>query len=388
MMILVKAIGFITCASLALVALVSKISEIHHKRQDPAFLALLNAFALCAMAFTMAALQLVDYVDQWLGVPDITALMAHVLALAWNTAALVVIILWSKGPDKARLRIRAWLVAVSLITAVEIILFTVAVTGSESKNFWINNATQPVGAVYIALYLLVLEVTRLAIFLLCWRYYGAATDPWLRRGLRTAALGSAILLIYGPARGVTLLPIQIDRVAWETGLTLCMTSGMFLLLLGLITPTWGSYLSDFRQWIRDINSYRALYPLWSDICRAVPDVVLHPPASSLRDELILWDVNYRLYRRAIEIRDGWLALRSYLNPQITLGAIEQSEDFDEDLQVAVDVTRITSALKEYAKGEAIGYDPGNGVARLRDTEDFVDEIDWLVRLAKAYARSS
>jgi hypothetical protein len=388
MMILAKAIGFITCASLALAALVTKISEIHHKRHAPAFLALLNAFALCAMAFTMAALQLVGYVDQWLGIPDVTALMAHVLALAWNTAALVVIILWSKGPDEARLKIRAWLVVVILVAAVEIILFAVAAPGGESKDFWINNETHPLGAVYIALYLLVLEVTRLAIFLLCWRNSRVAADPWLRRGLCIAALGSAALLVYGLARGVTLLPIQIDRVAWETGLTLCMTSGMFLLLLGLSTPTWGSYLSDFRRWIKNISSYHALYPLWSDVCRAVPDVVLHPTTSSLRGELILWDVNYRLYRRVIEIRDGWLALRSYLNPQTVLGPAEQGERSDEDLQVAVDVTRITSALKAYAKGEAINFDPGNGVTRLRDTEDFVGEIDWLVRLAKAYTRSS
>jgi hypothetical protein len=90
----------------------------------------------------------------------------------------------------------------------------------------------------------------------------------------------------------------------------------------------------------------------------------------------------------IEIRDGWLALRSYLNPQTVLGPAEQGERSDEDLQVAVDVTRITSALKAYAKGEAINFDPGNGVTRLRDTEDFVGEIDWLVRLAKAYTRSS
>jgi hypothetical protein len=388
MMILVKATSFIACASLALTAFASKIPEIRHKRRDPALLAFLSNLALATMAFTMAALQLVNYVDQWLGIPDVTALIAHILALASNTASLVVVILWMKGPDGARSRIRAWLVAVSLITAVEITLFVVGSSGSESKSFWIDNATHPLGAVYIALYLLVLEVVRLAIFRLCWSYSLVATDPWLRRGLRTAALGSATLLIYGPARGVTLLPIQINRVAWEIGLTVCMTSGVFLLLLGLVAPSWGPYLSDFRRWTRDISSYRALYPLWSDICQAVPDVVLHPSASPLRDQLILRDVNYRLYRRVIEIRDGWLALRSYLNPQIALEAAGQGELANEDPQVALGVTHIRSALRAYAEGEAISDNPGNEVPRLPDTEDFVGEIDWLVRLAKAYVRSS
>jgi hypothetical protein len=167
-----------------------------------------------------------------------------------------------------------------------------------------------------------------------------------------------------------------------------MTSGVFLLLLGLVAPSWGPYLSDFRRWTRDISSYRALYPLWSDICQAVPDVVLHPSASPLRDQLILRDVNYRLYRRVIEIRDGWLALRSYLNPQIALEAAGQGELANEDPQVALGVTHIRSALRAYAEGEAISDNPGNEVPRLPDTEDFVGEIDWLVRLAKAYVRSS
>jgi hypothetical protein len=62
-------------------------------------------------------------------------------------------------------------------------------------------------------------------------------------------------------------------------------------------------------------SLRRLYPLWAGLCQAVPGIALDP-VPVWADRLDPRDLQMRLYRRVIEIRDGYLALTPVAVPGI------------------------------------------------------------------------
>jgi hypothetical protein len=62
-------------------------------------------------------------------------------------------------------------------------------------------------------------------------------------------------------------------------------------------------------------SLRRLYPLWAGLCQAVPGIALDP-VPAWADRLDPRDLQVRLYRRVIEIRDGYMALTPVAVPDI------------------------------------------------------------------------
>jgi hypothetical protein len=73
----------------------------------------------------------------------------------------------------------------------------------------------------------------------------------------------------------------------------------------------GGVLAGIRHRHRDL---RQLYPLWELLYRATPGIALDPPRSALADAIRLRNLEFRRYRRIIEIHDGRLALRPHLDP--------------------------------------------------------------------------
>ena len=77
-------------------------------------------------------------------------------------------------------------------------------------------------------------------------------------------------------------------------------------------PAWGprAGVPALYEWATRYRACRRLYPLWRDLCKAFPDLALVPPESTVTDALAVRGLELRLTRRAIEIRDGRLALRA------------------------------------------------------------------------------
>ena len=74
----------------------------------------------------------------------------------------------------------------------------------------------------------------------------------------------------------------------------------------------GGVLPATQRWplVRQAGFYRSLrrlYPLWDGLCQAVPGIALDP-VPAWADRLDPRDLRMRLYRRVIEIRDGYMAL--------------------------------------------------------------------------------
>ncbi|MER5777487.1 MAB_1171c family putative transporter [Streptomyces sp. NPDC002039] len=140
---------------------------------------------------------------------------------------------------------------------------------------------------------------------------------WVRRGLRTAAVGACLDLVYALGRFADVFLVHrvhrgCDPSTWANATRTCLTVGLTLNTIGWTAPLWGSRVRAVQAWWADYRNFRRLRPLWYALYRAHPEISLQPASRS--DLLALWDLRFRLHRRVIEIRDGCLALGGQVTP--------------------------------------------------------------------------
>jgi hypothetical protein len=120
---------------------------------------------------------------------------------------------------------------------------------------------------------------------------------------------------------------------------------------------------------------------------ATPEIALNAPRSRLADMILVRDLNYRLYRRVIEILDGQRSLRPHLAP----ATAESINGYSDRAGVTNDQTReavkLHAALNAKAYGGLPLTDPVSAPARSPD-ESLDDEIKRMVALAKAFRHST
>ncbi|MEU5693421.1 MAB_1171c family putative transporter [Actinosynnema sp. NPDC020468] len=377
----VESATFACCALVAWLAFGVKVFELRGKRADPALCALVPALGLCGFAFAAAALAADGRVDRWLGA-GVVALVSHLLMLCWVLGLLAVLAHWTLPGAAARSTCRVLAVVGLTVVGTQTALF--AAGGFRSRFYLVDGPSRVVDLVYLAPCLTVVELAWLVAVVQCGRYARAARGRHLVVGLRIAAIGAGVLLPHGPVRAGVLLAADRARSAWEVGLALWQGVGMSLLLLGITVPALCVRVTASRGWLRDVRDYRALFPLWRDICTALPSIALHPPVAPAVERLVLRDLRHRLYRRVIEIRDGWLVLRSHVDPHTAhevAASLSTTGLTGPDLQAAVEAAHFHSALVAYTDHRPpAAPEP----VRLRTGEDLDGEITWLVRVARAY----
>jgi hypothetical protein len=169
--------------------------------------------------------------------------------------------------------------------------------------------------VYVAAFAVALAALIRRGFAFARRAACAGGHPWLVWGLRAVAAGSAITLGYCACLAGYVIGgwLGIRRPALIQLDILCACVGAVLVTAGFTAPTWGSHLSAVRRRLHLAAAYLRLWPLWHLLYTAVPGVALDPPRSRWADLAALRDLDYQLYRRLIEIRDGQLALAPYTN---------------------------------------------------------------------------
>jgi hypothetical protein len=190
-------------------------------------------------------------------------------------------------------------------------------------------ADAPLILAYRLTYLAYLSVGLFAVVRRCARYARLTGRPAVALGLRLCAVGGAIGLVYAgheaayallrragagyPLAGV-VDPGQLRNVL--------IVAALAPLLVGSTLPAWGervglgAALAALGRWADAYRAYRRLYPLWRDLVRATPEVALQAPPPPALDALTWRDLRLRLYRRVIEIWDGRLALRPYLDAAV------------------------------------------------------------------------
>lgn len=381
------------CAIVAWVALFYKLVALRRAPRDPALMALCAVLGFSALSFTLSIPTIWYYVDRWLGIPDIAALLAQSCVMVLVGSQQVLLCFWLAPPGQARpMAMRRLLTTATVLTALVVLFTLMAPTGSSPKDFTLRYAQDHYYAAYLLLYIAAYTTGEAEVGLRCWRYARISNRRWLQRGLRTTAVGSWVTLGYSAVRigDLTGAQLGVDLHGLEPLAWVCGDIGALLMLIGWTLPGWGPRLTAVHRGVQNYLHYQRLYPLWSALHQAHPSIALEPSRSALAGLATVRSLEFRLYRRVIEIRDGLLALRSHLDAETTgtaqrLGlAAGLSGDA---LRAAVAAAQIRAALQAQDQNRPTAADSLGGTIDSPETADLADEVVWLTRVSAAFRRS-
>ncbi|OON74028.1 MAB_1171c family putative transporter [Streptomyces tsukubensis] len=381
-------------------------------RRDPAVIALCAAFGSQAMYL------LLSVPKHWTGTLFGTVTWYNVSVQMWMIATLVcqqvLLIHWTHPITLARkLALRRMLV-VACVPAMMAALFLCATLQGSPHNSFIDlpgyrPSDQPFFVAYQVVYLTALAAGKVLVARACWAfarqselytrqdglYERQHEGIWLRRGLRTAAAGAVVELVYplGRFADVFLASHGWNSAQWAVVSRGSLTVGMVLNILGWTAPLWGARVSAALAWCRAYRDYRRLRPLWCALHRAYPRILLQPPLA--HDIAAVRDLRFHLHRRVIEIRDGYLALE---------GVAGTAEGLRDGRRVELEAAWIATALATRSPGETgsaegtetrstpadarpVGVPDGPGPTSSAGIQDFPADVAWLTEVSRAYARS-
>ncbi|MFC9593610.1 MAB_1171c family putative transporter [Streptomyces sp. NPDC056944] len=157
----------------------------------------------------------------------------------------------------------------------------------------------------------------LAMFLVPVHRFARGLGPGaLRTGLRLITASVTVGLVWALWGVSAIVTVALDS-RQSAGLDpVGRMLGLCCLVLGVLGGTAGGWLSvttAVGRWLRAYRTYRALEPLWSALQALSPGTALDlgwPPAGLFS----LHRAEFALYRRVIEIRDGYLELRAFVPP--------------------------------------------------------------------------
>ena len=204
------------------------------------------------------------------------------------------------------------------------------------------------------------------------RTVGRAAPAGLPRlGLRAIAAGAAVISLYAATKAILVVvhgfgvPIAFERI--EPVAHVVQGAAILLAVAGSLVPA----TRRARAVVAAYRSLLKLRPLWRAMRDAFPEVILFSPRRAVIELAGVDDVNLRLYRRVIEIRDGMLALRDYRPAELP----------SDDDPAVTEARGIALALER----RAIGAEPaGQPEAWAPVGPDMADEVAWLSRVSDAF----
>jgi hypothetical protein len=380
------------CTLVALDAFLYRMLGPFANKTEPAAIALAVYFLGSFFSFAVGLDVISPYIAQLFGFENITIILSHVSVVVLTTAQQVVLIYWAYPPELARRRalkriIIFGVLLIILITSFFLILPARRAGTSETSS--LLNLSNPYYAAYLGFFAVAVAVGQVATLQGSLRYAKAAHRPWLRYGIWTVALGAALILIYCSARCIQIVGVMagVNISPWNPVQWLAGDLGSLLELLGWTAPGWGPWLSARHQWVKKVHYYHRLRPLWVAMYKGAPEIVLHPPPSWLADLIWPGHIDYRLYRRLIEILDGQLALRPYFDPVVAEAAVRQIKDscFAED---QTDATVLAIQLHAALWAKAENAHGSRRTARANNlTGNLLDDTKKFVMVADAFTSS-
>ena len=241
-------------------------------------------------------------------------------------------------------------------------------------------------AAYLAVSLTYLAVALVDIARQARRYGAAASGP-LATGLHLIGWGSIAGLGYVTVKAAALLALRSDvsvpvEAEAAAGRGMAVLAGV-LVVAGSTWPALCPKLEAASRWLRAYRDLGRLYPLWADLLRAHPELALDSASSWWRDRMQLRDVEFRLYRRVIEIRDALLVLRAELGEDACRLSGDASASASGDAagaRLSEATTILSSAIRAAGSTEREGF----RTQRSEQGSDWAAERDWMVRVARHY----
>lgn len=386
-----KELVYPVCALAVWITLAFRLRDLIKRGPDAAAVALCTALAFGGSAFTISVPPVATWVDGWTGQPNLAAFLIHACTVSYGFTMLMLLEFWAHPFERAMPRTRLIIGGLGIVLAALYLLFVLADVQHRTPQYLLQNTGDPIVAAYGLLYIVALSVGMVACTVLCWRYAWLVPPSWLRRGLRVTAVGTGLSFCYCTTRLFQIVGSQFGAspAVWEAFVPLFAGTGSLVGLVGLTMPTWGPRVSLVRHWVGRYLALRRLYPLWRALYRAFPDIGLDPPRSAVVDWLTIRDLDLRLCRRVIEIRDAQLSLRPWLNPHLA-GVAERAGRRrnlrGDDLRAAAEAFQLRAALRD--REECPDVTPTQSQAdpaTLHGVAELEREAIWLARVARFFA---
>ncbi len=375
-------------AALAWGAVAYKLPSLARSPAAPALRAYFRALLCLAMSMTLLVPTLYRMVGTWTGEPNAARLFSDCIGLvmAWNAVTLLLYQAHGDDPPGAqRLARRRPLVLVAILVA-EVTLFVLAPLDVPAVDFVARYGDEPSAVAYLALGLSAIGWMTIDVARACWRHGAKLEGDLLRFGVRWVAAAGVLGFLYA-AYNVAYIVAKLAGVGAlpaPTGVSRALLgSATALIAIGSTMPDWGHRVS---RWARHYRALRRLHPLWTELCRAAPHVALAQPPSAFVDAVQVRDIEFRLYRRVIEIRDARLALRPYLHHAAGVAADAAARRCGLSGRAAdafVEATNLAAAARARAAGATAGQDAESGPPNGGQTFD--DELAWLLLVAEHFA---
>lgn len=348
--------------------------------------------AFCVMTGFIATTFTVGIPPLMWRVEHVTGLLAvwiTGLVVAGAAAALTTLLVWTYPPQQAWPRIyRRWtlcglaLIVMAWLTVrgrVDPDTVDIAAHAQRPETLW---AQTPYVADAVLIHLAILAYAAIDSTRMYRRYAAMADRRWLRRGLRITTVAQMNIVLYCMVMMTTILSGRFDVVPRPPDGSEYLAASMAILVgaTGLTMPVWGPRLDRARD-------FRRLQPLWRALTRAAPEIVLEPAGQGLLGRGKFWDIDFRLYRRIIEIRDGTLALRGYRDEATRIHArqLAQASVLTGDQLLATVEAAVLTAAIHARSSDRVPARPA--ITDSPECQTFTDEIRWFTLVSDAFART-
>ena len=342
---------------------------------------LLATFAFLALGITIFVPAVEQRLTAAAPVEQIKEPLARTAVIAAAFCAQTLLSLTGDPISQARRRLR-WGICVA---ALGVVWVTFALgPASPSAQFGSHPVNDVSMTLFILAFLTYLAYAVITVMTGCWRYACSASEV-MQWGLRLISVGCAaslayvvvkLLAILGFAAGIPMPPEAEGAAAMAL-----VAVGALLVAVGSAATATSQRATELRDWCRDYVAHRHLYPLWADLVAAVPTVALDPAAGPWQDASRIRDLHLRLYRRLIELRDAWLALRPFMDDHLAKAVAPVSGQLDVADRAALETVMLRAGIFALRNQRPATRQWTPDAAR---GDSMTDELEWWLAVARAW----
>jgi hypothetical protein len=373
-------------AVLLWLAVIYEAVSLTRQRSNRARRALLLTLVALALAATFFVPSVYVATQDLTGVPNLADLIARCAVLMASFGAQSLLLHLTQEPIAAIRMSRRRAVALASAMVLLVVLFMLAPvheTGTLRLTSEFGGSPWVIG--YFVVFAGYLGIALVDVLRGGLRYASKAGTP-ISMALRLIAIGCGFGLLYVAEKIGYLIAVLLGgspSAAVESSVArmLAVVGGLFVLagsLVPALYPAW-------RRTVHRVSAYRAhreLHPLWSALRELHPEIAFDPASSEFRDRLRVRDLDFRLYRRIIEIRDGRLALRPFLDADVARRSREHALRrglTGNDVEAAVEAGVLAAGIENARKKRQ----PATVLAASQDGgKDFMSEVEWWLQVVR------
>ncbi|MEU3455595.1 MAB_1171c family putative transporter [Micromonospora sp. NPDC006766] len=331
--------------------------------------------------------ELYDQLTAWTGIPNVARLIGHIVGgVAAACAAQSMVAYWAYPADQARRATRRQIITSTVIATAMIGLFLTTPTEQERGEWQDRYANIPQIAVYVALFNLAIGWMLYDLRRSSWHYAHRIHDrPRIQMSLRLFAIGAGIGLLYPFTHVINTVATLLGHPLPQPAFDLLVRTGQYLCLLfvaaAAVVPGIGAATTRSRRAILTAR----LRPLWSAIRDVFPsprgDEGPRNTAQAIISGLTARD-DYPVNRMVIDIRDGYLEMRPWIDAGVMNRARRHAQQADlsgDTLDATVEAATVACALRDKQAGRR----PTNTGEVEGGAADMAGEARWLARVSQA-----